>query len=123
MRHFLQFTNSFPGNIVDSGTIIAPTAIKVSGSTINGAIIDLGGSILATSRGIIVGSGSEILAGTAGTAIEVMSAARFLGGIVNSGTLVGSSEGMVLFSISTLPGASSTAARLSTEPPQASDRF
>jgi hypothetical protein len=94
------------GGIFNSGTISAKTGISIADSTITGAIFDFGGSILATSHGIVIGSGSEISAAslTTFTAIGVASAARFLGGIVNSGMLVGLSKGMAVVSISTFTG-------------------
>ena len=47
------------GGIFNSGTISAKTGISIADSTITGAIFDFGGSILATSHGIVIGSGSE----------------------------------------------------------------
>ena len=79
---------SFVGNIANSGTIIAKTAIGIfRSSTINGAIVD-SGTIRASSHGILVDSGSEILA-AGNVAVDIVGR-TFTGGISNSGVMSGS---------------------------------
>ena len=53
---------SFTGNVVNSGSLAAKTAISISDSTIFGAIVD-SGTIVATSHGILIDSSSKILDG------------------------------------------------------------
>ena len=78
---------SLVGNVVNSGAITARTGITVlGGSTIFGAIVD-GGTIVATSHGILIDSASEILAGK--TAV-VIAGPTFTGGISNFGVISGS---------------------------------
>ena len=91
---------NFTGNISNSGTITAKTGINVTGSTINGAIID-SGTILATGHGILVDSASKITAAT--TAIAV-SGATFTGGITNAGTISGGDFGILVESIASFAG-------------------
>ena len=79
--------SSVVGSIVNSGTITAKTGIALFESTISGAIVD-SGSIKATSRGILIDSGSEILAGNM-TAINI-AGPTFTGGIINFGVISGS---------------------------------
>ena len=78
--------SSVVGSIVNSGTITAKTGIALFQSTITGAIVD-SGSIKATSHGILINSGSEILAGK--TAINI-AGPTFTGGISNFGVVSGS---------------------------------
>ena len=79
-------TATFSGGIVNSGTLSGKTGISISASTISGAIVD-SGIIVGTSRGIAIGSHSEIVASGA-TAIDI-AGRTFSGGIANFGTLSG----------------------------------
>ena len=71
------------GNISNSGTITAKTAIAISASTINGAIVD-SGNILASKHGILIDGASTIIASKTGILIT---GSTFTGGITNSGTI------------------------------------
>jgi hypothetical protein len=79
--------SSVVGSIVNSGTITAKTGITLFQSIISGAIVD-SGSIKATSRGILINSGSKILAGDS-TAIDI-AGPTFTGGITYFGVISGS---------------------------------
>jgi len=76
---------AFSGNIANAGTITAPTGIKISGSTITGAIVD-SGTILATNHGIAIDGTSQIT--STATAIKI-AGPTFTGGISNAGTVSG----------------------------------
>ena len=71
------------GNISNSGTITAKTAIAISASTITGAIVD-SGNILASKHGILIDSASTVIASKTGILIT---GSTFTGGITNSGTI------------------------------------
>ncbi len=76
--------SSFYGGIANFGTITAATAIAIVGSSINGAIFDVG-LIAASSHGITIDNASTLVA--SGTAI-VIHGTTFTGGITNAGSIV-----------------------------------
>ena len=75
--------STFVGNVSNSGTITAQTAINIVHSSITGAIVD-NGIILGSSRGIVIDSASQIT--STATAIKI-SGPTFTGGISSAGTL------------------------------------
>ena len=80
--------STFFGNVINAGMISAADGVEIDIGTVSGQVID-SGTILAASHGIVVESGSNILAGNAAFAIDV-TGKTFTGGIVNSGVISGS---------------------------------
>ncbi len=119
--------STFVGNVSNSGTITAQTAINIVHSTITGAIID-SGIILGSSHGILIDGASSITSAStaikisgptftgglssAGTVsaggtkagILVSGVTKFAGGLTNSGTVSAGGAGISLASISTFSG-------------------
>ncbi len=79
--------SSFLGDIFNSGTIKARTGIILEAGTVSGSIVD-SGTIMATSHGIVISSGGEIVASGTPFAITI-TGKTFTGGIANSGLISG----------------------------------
>ena len=79
----LNVATNFTGNISNSGTTTAKTAISIAGSTVHGQIIDLG-IIDATGHGIAIDSSSLIVGGSHAVFVD---GSTFTGGISNAGEI------------------------------------
>ena len=94
--------STFVGNVSNSGTITAQTAISIVHSTITGAIVD-NGVILGSGHGILIDGASQIT--SAATAIKI-SGPTFTGGISSAGTLSagGTKAGILVSGVTSFSG-------------------